>query len=416
MYTTLFWIIIAILIADFILEYVLDRLNDSYVKEELPAEMVGIYDAEKYKKQQRYFKTNQKFGKISDAFSFLVIMCMFFFFGFAFVDNLARGAAESEIMVSLIFFGILYFANELISLPFGYYDTFKIEEKFGFNKMTKKLFFFDTLKEWSMSIVIGGVILALLILFYQYAGKYFWVIAWCVVAVINVFMMMFYSNLIVPLFNKQTPLPEGELRSDIENFCKKVGYELENLYVIDGSKRSTKANAYFTGLGKKKRIVLFDTLMDTLTNEEIVAVLAHEIGHYKHKHTRMMLAASLINMAIMFYLLSLALGTPEEGNIHIAQALGGNIPSFHFGVIVFGILYAPLSTLLNVGMNAISRKNEYQADAFARDNGLAIPLSNALKKLSVSSLSNLNPHPAYVFFHYSHPTLLQRLENLKSAS
>lgn len=416
MYTTLFWIIIAILIADFILEYVLDRLNDSYVKEELPAEMVGIYDAEKYKKQQRYFKTNQKFGKISDAFSFLVIMCMFFFFGFAFVDNLVRGAAESEIMVSLIFFGILYFANELISLPFGYYDTFKIEEKFGFNKMTKKLFFFDTLKEWSMSIVIGGVILALLILFYQYAGKYFWVIAWCVVAVINVFMMMFYSNLIVPLFNKQTPLPEGELRSDIENFCKKVGYELENLYVIDGSKRSTKANAYFTGLGKKKRIVLFDTLMDTLTNEEIVAVLAHEIGHYKHKHTRMMLAASLINMAIMFYLLSLALGTPEEGNIHIAQALGGNIPSFHFGVIVFGILYAPLSTLLNVGMNAISRKNEYQADAFARDNGLATPLSNALKKLSVSSLSNLNPHPAYVFFHYSHPTLLQRLENLKSAS
>lgn len=412
MYTTLFWIIIAILAADFILELVLDNLNERNVKTELPTEMQGIYDAEKYKKQQEYFKTNQKFNKVKEIFSFVVIMLMFFLFGFEFIDSIARGISSNPIVISLLFFGILFFANELISLPFGIYQTFTIEEKFGFNKMTPSIFATDLLKEWIMTILLGGVLISLLILFYQHTGKYFWIIAWGVMAAINIFMMMFYSNLIVPMFNKQTPLEEGELRTEIEQFCQTVGYQLDNLYVIDGSKRTTKANAYFSGLGAKKRIVLYDTLINMMTPKEIVAVLAHEIGHYKHKHTRIMLTISLLNIAILFFLLSVALGDPQSGNIHIAEALGSQHPSFHFGIIVFGILYTPISVLLNIGLNMISRRNEYQADTFAKTHGLGEELCSALKKLSVSNLSNLNPHPAYVFFHYSHPTLLQRLENL----
>lgn len=414
MYTILFWCIIAILVLNFAVDAILDHLNVKYADVNLPKEVEGIYDAEKYKKQQEYFKTNNRFGAVSDIFNFIVIMLMFFFFGFAFVDNIARDCTDNWMLISLIFFGILYFANEIISIPFEWYQTFTIEERFGFNKMTPKIFCLDLVKEWLMTIILGGSIAALLMLFYQYTGKYFWIIAWVVVAIINIFMMMFYSSLILPLFNKQTPLPEGELRTEIEKFCAKVGYQIENLYVMDGSKRSTKANAFFTGLGAKKRIILYDTLVNTLSTEEIVAVLAHEIGHYKHKHTRAMLAISLANMAVMFFLLSLILGTPEEGNLYVAQALGSENPSFHFGVLVFGILYTPISTILSIGLNCLSRHNEYQADSFARDNGLAEPLANALKKLSISSLSNLTPHPAYVFVNYSHPTLLQRLENLKN--
>ena len=408
MYTILFWIIIAILVFDFTLEKILDYLNRKNVSLQLPDEVKDIYNADEYKKQQEYFLTNQRFGTISGMFSFIVMMLMFFLFGFAFVDNIARGMVENSILIALIFFGILYFANEIISMPFEIYHTFVIEERFGFNKMTPGLFVTDTLKGWAMSVILGGGIIALLMLIYQCVGSYFWLLGWGVMAFISIFMMMFYSNLIVPLFNKQTPLEAGELRDAIEAFCQKAGFKLDNLYVIDGSKRTTKANAYFSGLGAKKRIVLYDTLISSLTTEEIVAVLAHEIGHYKKKHTRTMLFLSLINTGVLFYILSLVLGNPA-----FAEALGSNIPSFQLSIIVFGVLYTPISTLLGIGINMLSRKNEYQADDFAKSFGLAQPLGEALKKLSVTSLSNLNPHPAYVFFHYSHPTLLQRLQNLR---
>lgn len=414
MYTTLFWIIIAILVLDFALEWYLDYLNNSQMSEALPDEVKDLYDAEAYKKQQQYFLANKKFGMVSGLFSFVVMMLMFFLFGFAFVDNIARGFSENSIVIALIFFGILYFANEVLNIPFGIYHTFKIEERFGFNKMTPALFAADTVKGWLLTVLLGGGILALLMLIYNETGTYFWLIAWAVMSGISIFMLMFYSNLIVPLFNKQTPLEEGELRTAIQEFCKKVDFGLDDLYVIDGSKRSTKANAYFTGLGSKKRIVLYDTLMNTLTTEEIVAVLSHEIGHYKHKHTLLMLLISILNTGFMLFLLSLALGTPETGNVHLAEALGSQYPSFHLGVIVFGILYTPISTLLGVGLNVISRRNEFQADSFAKENGLGEELGEALKKLSVSTLSNLNPHKAYVFFHYSHPTLIQRIRNLKN--
>lgn len=413
MYTTLFWVIIAILVLDFALGAYLDYLNNSQVSEALPEEVKDLYDAEAYKKQQQYFLANKKFGMVSGLFSMAVMLLMFFLFGFAFVDNIARGCMENAIGVALVFFGILYFGNEILSMPFSLYHTFKIEERFGFNKMTPALFAADTVKGWLLTIVLGGALIALLMVIYQHTGGYFWLIAWGVMSFISLFMMMFYSNLIVPIFNKQTKLEDGELRRSIQDFCSKVGFQLDDLYVIDGSKRTTKANAYFTGLGSKKRIVLYDTLMNTLSTEEIVAVLSHEIGHYKHKHTLMMLMISILNSGVMLYLLSLALGTPEQGNVALAEALGSSYPSFHLGVIVFGILYTPVSTLLSVGLNCISRRNEYQADRFAKENGLAAPLSEALKKLSVSTLTNLNPHKAYVFFHHSHPTLIQRLRNLK---
>ena len=412
MYTSLFFVIIAILVLDFALETILDYLNGKNASVTLPDEVKDLYDAEKYKKQQEYFVANEKFGLVTGLFGFVVMMLMFFLFGFAFVDNLARSCVEGTILVALVFFAILYYANEIISMPFSLYKTFVIEEKFDFNKMTKGLFVMDTLKSWLLTAVLGGGLISLLVLIYERYGDYFWILGWNLVAFISIFMMMFYSNLIVPLFNKQKLLEEGELRTAIEVFCQKVGYKLDNLYVIDGSKRTTKANAYFTGLGAKKRIVLYDTLMSTLTTEEIVAVLAHEIGHYKKKHTKKMLVISLLNSAVIFYLLSLVLGAYSQP---FAEALGSDNHSFHLSLIVFGILYTPISTLLSVGINVFSRKNEYEADNFAKEQGLAEPLISALRKLSESTLSNLTPHPAYVFFHYSHPTLLQRIRNLKKS-
>lgn len=410
MYTTLFFVIIAILVLDFALESVLDYLNAKSASDTLPEEVKDIYDAQKYEKQQRYFKANKKFGLVSGLFGFAMMMLMFFLFGFAFIDNLARSWVDGSVLVALVFFGILYYANDLISMPFDLYKTFVIEEKFGFNKMTKSLFAIDTIKGWLLSSILGGGILAVLILIYEWAGDSFWILAWAVMSCISIFVMMFYVNLIVPIFNKLTPLEEGELRTAIETFCAKVNFPLDKLFVMDGSKRTTKANAFFSGLGSKKNIVLYDTLISTLTTEEIVAVLAHEIGHYKRKHTLKMLAVSLINSGVIFYLLSLVLGKYSQS---FAEALGAQVGSFHLSIIVFGVLYTPISTLLGIVINVMSRKNEYEADGFAKEHGLADPLIGALRKLSESSLSNLTPHPAYVFFHFSHPTLLQRMRNLK---
>jgi STE24 endopeptidase len=408
-YTALFWVIIAILVLDFSLGKILDYLNRKNVSLVLPEEVREIYNAEEYEKQQRYFLVNQKFNTILGVFSFIIMMLMFFLFGFAFVDNMARGLTENSILIALIFFGILYFANDILSLPFEIYHTFVIEEKFGFNKMTGKIFAMDTLKGWLMTVIVGGGLIALLIVIYESVGEYFWLLGWGIMACISIFLMMFYSQLIVPLFNKQTPLEAGELRDAIETFCRKAEFKLDNLYVIDGSKRTTKANAYFSGLGVKKRIVLYDTLISTLSTNEIVAVLAHEIGHYKKKHSRTMLLLSLLNSGIMFFILSLVL----KHNTYIAESLGSIYPSFQLSIIVFGILFTPISTLLGIGINIISRRNEFQADNFAKSFGFSDELGSALKKLSITSLTNLNPHPAYVFFHYSHPTLLQRLQNLK---
>jgi len=301
------------------------------------------------------------------------------------------------------------FVSDILSLPFSVYDTFVIEEKYGFNKTTPKTFVLDTIKGWLLGALIGGGLLALIVFIYQKTQNMFWIYAWILVSAFTIFMAMFYSNLIVPLFNKQTPLEPGELRDAIKNFADKVGFKLDNIFVINGSKRSTKANAYFTGFGSKKRIVLYDTLINDMETDELVAVLAHEIGHYKKKHVIQGLLISLIQTGIVLFIFSLLIN-----NATLSKALGVEIPNFHIGLVAFGILYSPVSFVLGIFMNLLSRKNEYQADEFAAVHFKPEALASALKKLSVKNLSNLTPHKTYVFFHYSHPTLLQRLARLNT--
>jgi STE24 endopeptidase len=408
MHEILFRVIIAILVLDFLFETYLDYLNTTTMSETLPDEVKGIYDGEKYKKQQAYQRENHRFGILSGSFNFAVTLAMFLFYGFAFVDNLVWGFTGNAILAALLFFGIIMFASDVLGIPFSVYDTFKIEEKYGFNKTTPKTFMLDTIKGWLIGALIGGGLLALIILIYQKTQNMFWIYAWILVAAFSIFMTMFYSNIIVPLFNKQTPLEEGELRDAIQEFSEKAGFKLDNIFVIDGSKRSTKSNAYFTGFGAKKRIVLYDTLINDMETEELVAVLAHEIGHYKKKHVLQGLLISLIQTGVVLFIFSLLIDSPALG-----KALGVEEPNFHIGLVAFGILYSPVSFVLGIFMNILSRKNEYEADAFAAKYYNPEALASALKKLSVKNLSNLTPHPKYVFFHYSHPTLLQRLAHLK---
>jgi STE24 endopeptidase len=298
--------------------------------------------------------------------------------------------------------------SDIINIPFGCYDTFVIEKKYGFNNMTVRTFITDHIKSWFIALLIGVPVLGLITWFYYKTGKNFWLYAWGLITLFSVFINFFYSELIVPLFNKQIPLPEGSLRSMIEAFSQKNGFILKNIYIIDGSKRSTKANAYFSGFGPKKRIVLYDTLQKEFSEEEIVAVLAHEIGHYKKKHVLLNLIFSVLVSGIMLFLLSVVVTSPL-----LSQALGSQKASFHLGLVVFGILYSPMSLLMGLLTNWVSRKNEFAADRFVREKFKPEILAAALKKLSVKNLSNMMPHPAYVFFHYSHPPLLRRLEKLE---
>lgn len=404
----LFFIIIGLLVADFIFERFLEFLNSTRWSNQLPEEVKDIYDEQEYQKQQAYEKANFRFSMVSSSFSFALMFLMVLFAGFALVNNWALSVSMNPILTALLFFGILMLGSDLLTTPFSIYDTFVIEEKFGFNKTTAKTFVFDKLKGYLLGAIIGGGLLALIIYIYQLTTTNFWIYTWLVITGFSVFMVLFYSNLIVPLFNKQTPLPDGELKTAIETFSAKVGFKLDNIFVIDGSKRSTKANAYFTGFGAKKRIVLYDTLINDMTTNELVAVLAHEIGHYKKHHVIWSLLLGTLQTGIVLFIFSLFVGSPD-----LSAALGVEKPSFHIGLIAFGILYSPISMVTGLFMNVFSRKNEYQADAFAAKQFDANELASALKKLSVKNLSNLRPHPAYVFFHYSHPTLLQRLQALK---
>jgi STE24 endopeptidase len=282
-----------------------------------------------------------------------------------------------------------------------------IEEKYGFNKTSKKTFFLDKLKGWLMLAVLGGGLLVIIIWFYESTGDQFWLYAWGILTLFSVFLNLFYARLIVPIVNKQTPLQPGALRTKIEAYANNVGFNLSKIFIIDGSKRSTKANAYFSGFGSEKRVTLYDTLINDLEEEEIVAVLAHEVGHYKKHHIVFNLAASILTTGFSLWVLSLMVGNPL-----LSKALNVSHPSFHIGLIAFGVLYTPISEITGLLMNYLSRKFEYQADAYAKNTFKAQPLISGLKKLSKNNLSNLTPHPAYVFVHYSHPTLLQRFKNL----
>ena len=408
MHNIIFILIIIIPVTGFIIERYLDHLNLKMWSVTLPKELKGICDEEEYRKSQLYQKENNIFSTWTSSFNLTVILIMIIAGGFMFVDNVARTFNTNMVVISLVFFGIIGFASDLINIPFSCYDTFVIEKKYGFNTMTVRTFITDHIKSWFIAILVGVPVLGLITWFYYKTGTSFWIYAWVLITLFSIFINLFYSELIVPLFNKQTPLQDGSLRTKIETFSLKAGFKLKNIYIIDGSKRSTKANAYFSGFGPKKRIVLYDTLQKELSEDEIVAVLAHEIGHYRKKHVLLNLILSVLFTGLMLFLFSLVVNSPM-----LSEALGAQGTSFHLGLIVFGILYSPLSLLIGLLTNYISRRNEFAADRFVKENFKPEILAEALKKLSVKNLSNMMPHPVYVFFHYSHPPLLERLKKLE---
>ncbi len=327
--------------------------------------------------------------------------------GFGWIDHLLRTSITNPTWLTLLFFGVIMLASDILTLPFQLYSTFLIEEKFGFNKTTVKTFIIDKLKGYVLGGLIGGALLALLIFLVNQIGPNFWIWFGVIASVFVLFMNMFYTSLILPLFNKLTPLQEGDLKTAIQQFAQKVNFPLDNIFVMDGSKRSRKANAFFSGIGKKKKIVLYDTLIDNHSTDELVAVLAHEVGHFKKKHIIWSYVISVAQIFFMLFVLSLMIY-----NSNLSLALGGSEQAIHLNLLAFGILFSPISGITGLFMSMLSRKNEFEADAYARETFSGTALATALKKLSVDSLSNLFPHPAYVFFHYSHPPLLQRLEKL----
>lgn len=404
----IFSIIVVFLCLDFMLERVLESLNSKHMSPVLPDSLKGIYDEKEYSRFQSYKRENGRLDCWSSGVGFGVMIVFLVAGGFGWYNSWVVSLTDSVVWQTIFFVMGLSVASTVLDIPFDYYATFRIEEKYGFNKTTRRVYWLDAVKELFLSLVLGGVLLALVVWFYTWAGTYFWLYAWGAVTLFSVFMAMFYSQLIVPLFNKQTPLQEGSLRDKIQNFSEKVGFKLDNIYVIDGSKRSTKANAYFTGLGPKKRVVLYDTLIDELTEEEIVAVLAHEVGHYKKRHTLRSMVVSVIQMGVLFWLFSLCVN-----NAALSEALGGDRAYFQLGLIAFAILYSPVNLILGIGMNVWSRSNEYEADAFAARYYEGDYLVSGLKKISVKSLSNLTPHPLYEYIYYSHPSLLKRIDAIK---
>lgn len=404
----LFYIIIAFIVSEFIFDKVLDFINSKSWQKQLPSIVENLYDTEKYEKAKNYAQENGKIGLISSVLSFLFILIFLFLNGFAWVDTWAKSVSDNPILQALLFFGVLSIASSFISLPFGIYKTFVIEEKYGFNRTTPKTFVLGLLKGLLLSAILGGILLSALTYVYYLTPQNFWWIAWAIMSAFTLFFATFYTSLLVPIFNKLTPLEDCTLRQSIEKYAKKVNFPLTNIMVIDGSKRSSKANAYFSGLGNKKSIVLFDTLMKDNTDEEITAILAHEVGHYKKKHITKSMVISLFQTAVLFALFGYIAGNPN-----LAMALGAQESSFHISLIAFSLLYAPVSMFTGVLMNIYSRKNEFEADNYAKITYSGEPLASALKKLSINHLSNLTPHKAYVFVHYSHPPLVERLEKLK---
>lgn len=400
-------LMIVFLVVSFIIDFFLDYLNHQQWQKPLPNEISHLYTPEKFDEAKSYHRDNYKLDLISSIFSFVVILAMLFTSGFGKLHNWIATYNSNEIVQTLIFFGILFIASDIISLPFTIYSIFKIEEKYGFNKMSPGLFLTDKIKGYILTVILGGSILLAFTWFYNTAGNNFWWYAWIMLTSVTVFFAMFYTSLIVPIFNKLNPLEEGELRSQIINFTNKVDFPLSNIFLIDGSKRSTKANAYFSGFGKKKTIVLFDTLLKDHSTDELVGILAHEIGHYKKKHVITGIFMSVVQTGIMLFILSLTVGSEA-----LTTAMGSEGVVFHLGLLAFGILYSPLSMFTGLVGSYISRKNEYEADDYAKEHHRASALAESLKKLSINHLSNLNPHPWYVFFHYSHPPLVLRLKNL----
>ena len=404
------YIFIGLVIFNFLFTTFLDYINDKNWKDKIPDSLKDFYDSDNYRKAKEYKIERGRMSLISSLFSLIFTLLMLYFYGFGFISDYAISLSDSTIIQSSIFFMIFYIFNYILGIPFSYYSTFVIEEKFGFNKTNLKTFTLDKIKSLIISsvLIIGLTSLAVLII--DLFAKGFWLWLWVGISLLMFFLNMFYADLIVPIFNKLTPLKDGELRNKIEAYSKKVGYSLKNIFVIDGSKRSSKANAFFSGLGPRKTIALYDTLIEKHSDEELVSVLAHEVGHYKKKHILFSMIITIVQLGIMCYLFEMCMSFDL-----IANSLGSPKMNFHIGIISFGFLYSPLALVIGILMNILSRKNEFEADKYAKDTYNGEALSLALKKLSVDSLSNLYPHPLYVFIHYSHPPLLKRLSRLNDS-
>jgi len=405
------YIMILIILVEYFWDFLLETLNRYNWVANVPEELADIYPNEKFLKQKKYQADNYIMGSVSSTLSVLLILIILGFYGFAWLNEFTINITSHWLWQPLIFMGVIGLGSVIISLPFSYYNTFVIEQRYGFNKTTPAIFWSDTVKSLFIGAIIGGVILGLLIWFYNVTGTLFWLYGWIVITLFMLFFGKFYTTIILPLFNKLEPLEDGELKTLITTISLKANFSLENIYVMDSSKRSTKSNAFFSGFGKNKKIVLFDTLIEELTPNEIAAVLAHEIGHFKQKHIVKSLILGALQNGLMFFLLGWFINEPL-----IALAFGVKEPSFHIGLLGFGLLYTPISALLGLGMTILSRKNEYEADAFAAKYVDAEYLISALKKISASALSNPVPHPLYVYFNYSHPTLLSRIKALSKTS
>ena len=402
---SILYIILGIVAVSYVFDQLLDYINLRHQRADIPKEVEEFYEREKYLKSLAYHKEQTYFSFLTSGFSFLLSFLMLALGGFGWVDGLLRPYIGNEIILALAFFGVLMLASDILTTPFQWYATFVIEEKYGFNKTTIKTFVADKLKGYLLGAVIGGGLMALLIYLVRAIGPDFWIWFAIIACAFILFMNMFYTSLILPLFNRLTPLPDGELKTAIEDFAKKVSFPLDNIFVIDGSKRSKKANAFFSGIGKRKKIVLYDTLIENHTTEELVAVLAHEVGHFKKKHIVWSYVLSIVQIVFTLWVLSLMIF-----NENLSLALGGSQMAIHLNLLAFTILFSPISGITGLFMSMYSRRNEYEADNYARQTYSGPALANALKKLSVDSLSDLFPHPLYVFFHYSHPPLLKRLE------
>jgi STE24 endopeptidase len=402
-------IILGILIGEYLLNLIIDTKNVRYLRTDLPEEFSGYYDREKYTKSQEYLKENTRFGLITDSIATPVTIAFILIGGFNLTDQFARSFHLGPIPTGLIFAGVLMLASQLISIPFSIYSTFVIEEKYGFNKTTPKTFVFDILKTWVLAAVIGGILFSVVLWFFEEAGPWAWVYCWTAVTLFQVFLLFVAPVVIMPIFNKFTPLEDGELRAAIEGYAKKQDFKLKGVFTMDGSRRSTKSNAFFTGFGRFRRIVLFDTLIEKQTKDELVSVLAHEMGHYKKKHILKSIVISILTTGLMFYILSIFINNRE-----LFAAFQMQYISIYASLFFFGFLYAPIDMILSVFGNMLSRRHEYEADVYAvATYRKPQSMITALKKLSVDNLSNLTPHPLKVFLTYSHPPVLNRIRAIR---
>ena len=405
-------VIIAAIFGELLLSGLADYLNRRSMRPELPEEFVDWYDPQRYRKAQHYLVVNSRFGWIAALIHTALLLGMWFGKGFAWLDGWVQSWNMAPIPSGLLFFGILGLALSMISLPLRIYRTFVIEQRFGFNQTTWATFAADRIKGLILAAVIGTPLLAGIIAFFQYAGAMAWLYCWVAAAVYLLFIQFVAPTWIMPLFNKFIPLEKGELREAILAYARSIRFPLNNVFVMDGSRRSSKSNAFFTGFGRSKRIVLFDTLVKNHPVSELVAVLAHEMGHYRKKHIMWSLTAGILQAGGMFFLLSLMMQAPG-----LYEAFFVQTPSIHTGLVFFALLYSPVEVFSGMLIRMLSRRNEYQADRFAIETtGDPGSMIGALKKLSVQNLTNLLPHRLYVFLNYSHPPVLDRIRAIADAS